>query len=131
MKATPEIETVKDDIHDHQDPHSATLSSGGDGQDQDGQPPPHTQSTVGTSSSMIMTDAGGRRWTCTIPKAVIHLDEPEPEKTPQEIEEEKQRSIKRGLELLEHLTKRCLRSVCMTPELLSWIALNLNGISIL
>ncbi|KAF9358535.1 Protein OS-9 [Mortierella sp. NVP85] len=110
MKATPEIETVKDDIHDHQDPHSATLSSGGDGQDQDGQPLQHAQSTVGTSSSMIMTDAGGGRWTCTIPKAVVHHDEPEPEKTPQEIEEEKQRSIKRGLELLEHLTKRCLRS---------------------
>ena len=66
---------------------------------------------------MLMTDADGQRWACTIPSAQVHETEPEPEKTTQEIEEEERRSVKRGLDLLEHLSKRCLRTVGDTSKL--------------
>ncbi|KAG0241656.1 hypothetical protein B0O80DRAFT_449959 [Mortierella sp. GBAus27b] len=105
VKVTPQIETVKDEIHGQDPPSTVGIS-----EDKGEQSSQSTQSSVDVSSGVIMTDAQGQRWTCTIPPAIIHKDQPMPEKTPQEAEEEERRSIKRGLELLEPLTKRCLRT---------------------
>ncbi|KAF9964218.1 Protein OS-9 [Mortierella alpina] len=62
------------------------------------------------ASSMIMPDVRGQRWICTIPpKQVQHVKTP-PKKTPQEMEEQNRMSVKKGLELLDHLTGHCLRT---------------------
>ncbi|KAF9215158.1 Protein OS-9 [Podila verticillata] len=60
-------------------------------------------------SSLVMTSPDGQRWSCVIPpKPTIKVEEP-PKKTPQEIADEEQQNIKRGLELLEPIaTKGCL-----------------------
>ncbi|CAO3568301.1 unnamed protein product [Mortierella alpina] len=62
------------------------------------------------ASSMIMPDVRGQRWICTIPpKQVQHVKTP-PKKTSQEMEEQDRMSVKKGLELLDHLTGHCLRT---------------------
>ncbi|KAF9936780.1 Protein OS-9 [Mortierella alpina] len=62
------------------------------------------------TSSMIMPDARGQRWICTIPPKLIQHVKTPPKKTPQEMEEQDRMSVKRGLELLDHLTGHCLRT---------------------
>ncbi|KAF9948657.1 Protein OS-9 [Mortierella alpina] len=62
------------------------------------------------ASSMIMPDVRGQRWICTIPPKRIQLVKAPPKKTPQEMEEQDRMSVKKGLELLDHLTGHCLRT---------------------
>ena len=59
-------------------------------------------------STMVMTDADGMRWSCMIPPKMVHEVKAPPELTPQEIKEEERRSVQRGLELLDHLSRHCL-----------------------
>ncbi|KAF8927030.1 hypothetical protein EDD21DRAFT_386747 [Dissophora ornata] len=109
-EATLQIETSKEETQSRdqgQDPLSRDSNSQ-DHEEQQSAPP--ARSTMDPSSSMLMTDADGQRWTCTIPSAQVREVEPEAEKTTQEIEEEERQSVKRGLDLLEHLSNRCLRT---------------------
>ncbi|KAG0360525.1 Protein OS-9 [Gamsiella multidivaricata] len=87
------------------------LSGNIDSQDQDGySTTPKGSKALDMSSSIVMTDANGKRWACSIPAVQIQEEDPVAEKTAQETEEEERRSVKRGLELLEHLTGRCLKT---------------------
>ncbi|KAG0095363.1 Protein OS-9 [Podila epicladia] len=91
-------------IHRQQSPIEAprieTTASGGKEQSE--------QTEQHDSSSLVMTTPDGQRWSCVIPpKPAIKVEEP-PKKTPQEVAEEKRQNIKRGLDLLQPLTKGCL-----------------------
>ncbi|KAF9326365.1 Protein OS-9 [Podila minutissima] len=91
-------------VHRQQSPIEAprieTTASDGRGQTE--------QTKQHDSSNLVMTTPDGQRWSCVIPpKPVIKVEEP-PKKTPQEIVEEERQNIKRGLELLQPLTKGCL-----------------------
>ncbi|KAG0277452.1 Protein OS-9 [Linnemannia gamsii] len=67
------------------------------------------QDTIHESpSTMVMTDADGMRWSCMIPPKLVHEVKAPPQLTPQEIKEEERRSVQRGLELLDHLSQRCI-----------------------
>ncbi|KAF9425083.1 Protein OS-9 [Entomortierella beljakovae] len=87
------------------------------------------------SSSMVMTDADGQKWVCSIPKTQVQVEIPEPEKTPEEIENETRQSVARGLELLDHLTGECLLSrheywtyeYCHKVRIRQFHAHNVNG----
>ncbi|KAG0038590.1 Protein OS-9 [Podila clonocystis] len=68
----------------------------------------HQQTKQHDSSNLVMTTSDGQRWSCVIPpKPAIKVEEP-PKKTPKEIAEEEEQDIKRGLELLQPLTKDCI-----------------------
>ncbi|KAG0302357.1 Protein OS-9 [Dissophora globulifera] len=109
VKAAPQIEPSKDEIHDQN--HRDTLLDKGDNSQDHGNSPSGSNSRAARhTSSMIMTDADSQRWACVIPSAQVQEVEPMQDRTPQEIEEEERRSVKRGLELLEHLTGRCLKT---------------------
>ncbi|KAF9923010.1 Protein OS-9 [Linnemannia zychae] len=60
-------------------------------------------------STMVMTDAEGMRWSCVIPPKMVHEVKAAPKLSQQEIEEEDRRSVRSGLELLDHLTGQCLQ----------------------
>ncbi|KAF8943624.1 Protein OS-9 [Haplosporangium gracile] len=77
------------------------------------------QETIHESpSTVVMTDADGMRWSCMIPPKLVHEVKASPQLTPQEIKEEERRSVQRGLELLDHLSRHCLymRGVFWTYE---------------
>ncbi|KAF9199888.1 Protein OS-9 [Haplosporangium sp. Z 27] len=121
----PQIETTKQD-QSHQD----------QGQDQySGRHSIHSNAALDLSTSMIMTDAEGQKWACTIPSTQVPVDKPEPEKTPEELKVEGQQNVKRGLELLDHLTGRCLLTnigywtyeYCHKKHIRQFNAHNVNG----
>ncbi|KAI1311565.1 Protein OS-9 [Mortierella claussenii] len=129
LETTPQIEMVKDEPQDRSKDDQNQAESG---ENSNGQlPAPGSK----PASSMVMTDAKGQRWACSIPEAHIEEVKPEPEKTPQEIEEEKQKSIQRGLALLDHLTGRCLLTnfgywtyeYCHKRRIRQYHAHNVNG----
>ncbi|KAF9574040.1 Protein OS-9 [Mortierella alpina] len=62
------------------------------------------------ASSMIMPDVRGQRWICTIPPKQTQQVKTPLKKTPQETAEQDRLSVKKGLELLDHLTGHCLRT---------------------
>ncbi|KAG9067824.1 Protein OS-9 [Linnemannia hyalina] len=66
------------------------------------------ETTRESPSIVVMTDADGMRWSCMIPPKMVHEIKAPPELTPQEIKEEERRSVQRGLELLDHLSRHCL-----------------------
>ncbi|KAF9163856.1 Protein OS-9 [Mortierella sp. AD011] len=102
VQIAPQIGTAKQD----QNQKSPSQDHGQDQLRSNGQSP--SESALDLSSSMIMTDADGQKWACAIPLTQVPVNKPEPEKTPEEMKAETERSIKRGLELLDHLTGRCL-----------------------
>ncbi|KAF9181281.1 Protein OS-9 [Haplosporangium sp. Z 767] len=116
-KAAPQIETIKEQ------------TEGQSAQDS------HSPPTVDPASSMIMTDADGQRWSCLIPTKRVYEAKAPPERTPQEMELEKKRSIKRGLELLDHLSGHCLRAIngywtyeyCHKKRIRQYHAVHMNG----
>ncbi|KAK3847852.1 MAG: hypothetical protein J3R72DRAFT_430946 [Linnemannia gamsii] len=72
------------------------------------------QETIHESpSTVVMKDTDGMRWSCMIPPKLVHEVKTAPTLTPQEMKEEENRSIHRGLELLDHLSAVCLQ---MTPD---------------
>ncbi|KAG0322698.1 Protein OS-9 [Podila horticola] len=91
-------------IHRQQSPNEAprietTASYGNDKSE---------QTQYHDSSRLVMTSPDGQRWSCIIPpKPTIKAEEST--KTPQEIAEEERKNIERGLELLQPLTKDCLK----------------------
>ncbi|KAF9110619.1 Protein OS-9 [Mortierella sp. AM989] len=131
VQMAPQIETVKlDQSQDQrrdqdQDQHNSNGQS----------TTPPSNAALDPSSRMVMTDADGQKWACTIPSVQIQVDKPEPEKTPEEMREEKRRSVKRGLELLDNLSGRCLLTridywtyeYCHKKRIRQFNAHNVNG----
>lgn len=63
-----------------------------------------------------MTSPDGQRWSCVIPPKPTIKAEESTKKTPQEIAEEERKNIERGLELLQPLTKDCLKKVSQRDQ---------------
>ncbi|KAF9579139.1 Protein OS-9 [Lunasporangiospora selenospora] len=87
------------------------------------------------ASSIIMTGSDGQQWSCTIPEEMVPEKVPDVVKTHEEIEEEERQSVKRGLELLEPLSGRCLRTTigywtyeyCHKKHILQYHAILVKG----
>ncbi|KAG0038204.1 Protein OS-9, partial [Gryganskiella cystojenkinii] len=92
LKTTPLLDTIKE-------------------QDDSKDDPTKTDSTEPPSTTMIMKHANGQQFACTIPpEKIVKVQEPPP-KSDQELAEEERRNIRRGLELLDHLSGYCLQRV--------------------
>ncbi|KAF9346020.1 Protein OS-9 [Mortierella sp. AD094] len=98
----PQIETAKQD----QSQESHDQDQGQDQHRSNGQTPSNT--ALDLSSSMVMTDADGQKWACAIPLTQVPVDKPEPEKTPEEMKVEAERS-NHGYWTYEYCHKKRIR----------------------
>jgi len=104
MRSTPHLDTINQAADDQVKEHNESVDEGKGDREK------------APANTMIMKRPDGQQWVCSIPQLKVVEVPQAPPKSAQELVEEERRTIRRGLELLDHLSGHCLYTYHVSLE---------------